>query len=173
MSGLSIQNLNQMSDDAAAESLLGCCGARSWCRLMASRRPFAALAELHREADLVFDLLTREDWLEAFASHPKIGDLESLRMKFAGNREWSSSEQAGVSDAGDETLRRLADGNARYLAKFGFIFIICATGLSASEMLAALESRLANSNDVELKTASSAQRQITHLRLDKIMVADP
>ena len=169
MSERSINEIDAMSLDSAAQSLLACCGSQTWCCSMASQRPFGGLGNLHRVADQVFDKLTRADWLEAFSAHPKIGDLESLRMKFVGNLQWSSGEQAGVSKADEQTLARLAEGNEQYLARFGYIFIVCASGKTAAEMLSLLESRLPNAEDVELEIAAAEQRKITHLRIDKFI----
>ena len=107
-------------------------------------------------------------WLEAFGGHPKIGDLDSLRMRLAGNKQWSAGEQAGVEVANEETLQRLADGNREYEQRFGYVFIVCATGKTAAEMLALLESRLRNDDSTELSAASEEQRKITHLRLGKL-----
>lgn len=171
MSGMMIEELDRASEDAVVESLRACCGSESWCRAMASRRPFCDLANLHRIADLAFDSLTRQDWLEAFSFHPKIGDLDSLRMKFAGNREWSSLEQAGILDSDEETIRQLAERNGRYQAKFGYIFIVCASGQTATEMLALLEARLQNTDKEEFIIAAAEQRKITHLRIDKLVTA--
>ena len=135
---------------------------------MTAGRPYADGASLLDAADAVFARMPREAWLEAFACHPKIGDLESLRMKFAGNKEWSAGEQSGVNDADDAVLRRLAEGNAAYERAFGYLFIVCATGKTAAEMLAILESRLGNDEDTELGVASGEQRKITLLRLSKL-----
>lgn len=112
--------------------------------------------------------MPREAWLEAFACHPKIGDLESLKMKFAGNRQWSSGEQAGMAGVEEDTLLRFAQANEEYEKRFGYIFIVCATGKSAAEMLAMLEDRLQNDPDTELAIASGEQKKITQLRLQKM-----
>ncbi len=117
------------------------------------------------------DKLSDCEWLEAFACHPQIGDMNSLRMKYAGNREWSAGEQAGVNAADEAILQALANGNAEYKEKFGFIFIVCATGKSAAEMLGILESRLPLSYAEEIVNAAREQRKITHLRIDKMEIA--
>ena len=135
---------------------------------MAAGRPYADAAALLDAAEAAFGTMPREAWLEAFACHPKIGDLESLRMKFVGNKEWSAGEQSGVNDAADAVLRRLAEGNAAYHERFGYLFIVCATGKSAAEMLEILQSRLGNDEDTELGVASGEQRKITLLRLSKL-----
>jgi 2-oxo-4-hydroxy-4-carboxy-5-ureidoimidazoline decarboxylase len=135
---------------------------------MAARRPFAGAAGLFAAAREVWQGLAREDWLEAFAAHPRIGDLEALRGKFAATAAWSAGEQAGVAGAAEATLRALAEANRAYEARFGHIFIVCASGKSAEEMLALLERRLNNSAEEELRTAAGEQEKITRLRLEKL-----
>lgn len=112
--------------------------------------------------------LDRLDWLEALAAHPRIGDLHSLREKFASTADWASGEQAGVAGAGDDLIRALADGNRDYEAKFGYIFIVCATGKTAAEMLAILRERLLNGPGAELRIAAAEQAEIMRLRLEKL-----
>ena len=135
---------------------------------MAASRPVTTLDALKITSEKCFDALAEKDWLEAFAAHPKIGDMQSLRMKFAGNREWSGGEQAGVNAADEATLQRLSAGNAEYEARFGFIFIVCATGKSAAQMLALLEARLHHPREKEITIAADEQRKITRLRLEKM-----
>lgn len=168
MIGIALERLNQLSTAEAQEVFRACCGATAWCDAMVSRRPIVDRQSLHAAADQSFDILADADWLEAFACHPKIGDIDSLRMKFAGNAQWSAGEQAGASEANEETLRQLAIGNQQYEMRFGFIFIVCATGKTADQMLELLRVRLANSADDELKIAAAQQRRITHLRIDKL-----
>jgi 2-oxo-4-hydroxy-4-carboxy-5-ureidoimidazoline decarboxylase len=109
------------------------------------------------------------DWLEAFEAHPMIGDVNSLRKKFANTKHLASKEQAGASNATDEELHALSKLNHEYKAKFGFIFIICATGLSAKVMLDALQNRINNSREHELNIAAQEQLKITLLRLHKAL----
>ncbi|MEM8946233.1 MAG: 2-oxo-4-hydroxy-4-carboxy-5-ureidoimidazoline decarboxylase [Planctomycetota bacterium] len=163
-----VEWLNGLPSDGAYQEFLKCCGASWWCERMVEARSFESPATLVDCADRLFDAMPDDAWLEAFASHPKIGDLESLRMKLAGNRQWSSGEQAGVQQSDEETLVGLAEGNQQYEKRFGYIFIICATGLSAARMLSELVSRLENDDAVELKIAAAEQRKITHLRLAKL-----
>jgi 2-oxo-4-hydroxy-4-carboxy-5-ureidoimidazoline decarboxylase len=135
---------------------------------MTGRRPFASADDVLRAATDGETGLTRDDWLEAFAAHPRIGDLDSLRKKFATTADWAGGEQAGVAGADESVIRALADGNRAYEAKFGHIFIVCATGKTAPEMLALLIERLTNDPDTELRIAAAEQAKITRLRLEKL-----
>ncbi len=138
---------------------------------MVGRRPYASDEAFRHAAEQAFRELLINDWLEAFAHHPRLGDLKSLQMKFGGNREWSAGEQQGASVADERTLVALAEGNAAYELQNGFIFILCATGKSASEMLQILNSRLANSRDQEIENAAIEQQKITRLRIQKWLEA--
>ncbi|BCM93904.1 uric acid degradation bifunctional protein [Abditibacteriota bacterium] len=164
-----LEKLNSASEGAAWDELLRCCGASKWVLNVMSGRPFTDIKALFARSDEAFQTLTRTDWLEAFAHHPKIGDIESLRSKFATTRTWAGNEQAGTSAASEATLEALAQGNTDYEDKFGFIFIICATGKSADEMLAALRARVGNDEETELLNAAEQQKQITNLRLRKLL----
>lgn len=159
----------EFSDEDFMQKMRECCGSQAWCQAMRARRPILDQAQLKSQAEDAFDQLSASDWLEAFSCHPKIGDVDSLRMKFAGNEKWSHGEQSGVSTANDNVIERLAKGNKDYEERFGFIFIVCATGKSAEEMLCLLEDRIGNERDHELTVAASEQRKITHLRIDKLI----
>ncbi len=113
--------------------------------------------------------MERVDILEAFSHHPRIGDVDSLRKKFATTADWATSEQSGAQAASEAVLRDLAQGNRDYEARFGHIFIVCATGKSAAEMLALLRARIDHAPDVELRIAAAEQEKIAHLRLDKLL----
>jgi len=161
--------LNAMSAEEARAALERCCGSGRWVAGMLERRPFSTAEELFRAAESVWSGLGDDDYLEAFAHHPQIGaDPAKLAKRFARTATWSSSEQARVRDADPVTIQRLADGNARYLARFGFIFIVCASGKSAEEMLNLLEARLDNEPARELSIAAAEQSKITRLRLEKL-----
>jgi 2-oxo-4-hydroxy-4-carboxy-5-ureidoimidazoline decarboxylase len=160
--------LNAMSADNTRETMRRCCGSTAWCSAMVAARPYSDDAAITATADATFDAMSRDAWLEAFTSHPKIGDLSSLRMKFAGNKEWSGGEQSGVNTADDAILQGLADGNRAYEERFGYLFIVCATGKTAAEMLAILQTRLGNDPETEFSIAAGEQRKITHLRLAKL-----
>jgi 2-oxo-4-hydroxy-4-carboxy-5-ureidoimidazoline decarboxylase len=166
---LTLDALNRLTPQAAAEALSRCCGARRWVEQMVARRPLASEEALLSAADESFANLTRDDWLEAFSRHPKIGDLDSLRAKFARTAEWSTGEQSGVAAASDDTLNALAEVNTAYEHRFGYIFIVCATGKSADQMLELLRQRLPNDPETELQLAAAEQMKITHLRLRKLI----
>jgi len=161
--------LNRLDPDSLRAALAKCCASERWVDRMIVERPFTINNRLLlRDAAEFWWAMDREDWLEAFAAHPRIGDVESLRAKFAGTRTWASSEQAGVAGGSEPTLARLAELNREYEARFGYIFIVCATGKSADEMLAILESRLPNDRQTELRIAAAEQLKITQLRLQKL-----
>ncbi|MFL6452176.1 MAG: 2-oxo-4-hydroxy-4-carboxy-5-ureidoimidazoline decarboxylase [Bryobacteraceae bacterium] len=151
-----------MDARSAAEVLKLCCGSARWAEEMSARRPFSDINELHRTADLVWQALDREDWNEAFASHPKIGEIRNLSA-------WSKNEQEGMATAADNIRACLAELNREYQERFGFIFIVCATGKSAQEMLTSIEQRLQNSPDDERQVAGQEQAKIVHLRLNKLV----
>lgn len=131
--------------------------------------PADDMVELLEDAEEVWYQCSEEDWKEAFSYHPKIGDVESLTKKFASTAEWAAGEQSGVNAASKETIEALAAGNKEYEAKFGHIFIICATGKTAGEMLADLQTRLQNSRGVEMEIAAEEQNKITKLRIEKLL----
>ena len=161
-----LADLNALDAGAAASAFLECCGSPRWARQMAAARPFAGKDAMAAAADAIWASLMPADWLEAFAAHPKIG---AGRAGAARRADWSDEEQAGVADAAEQTRRRLADGNRDYEARFGYIFIVCATGRTADEMLALLEGRLRHDADEELRIAGEEQRLITRLRLNKLL----
>jgi 2-oxo-4-hydroxy-4-carboxy-5-ureidoimidazoline decarboxylase len=161
--------LNGQTAEEAAASLARCCGSRRWVEAMLAQRPFAEDAAVLAAADEIWHGLEPEDWLEAFSHHPRIGDRQ-LRRTRPGTAEWARQEQAAAATAEASTLERLAAGNRAYETRFGHVFLICATGKSAAEMLAALERRLLNSPDEELRGAAEEQRKITRLRLEKLAV---
>jgi 2-oxo-4-hydroxy-4-carboxy-5-ureidoimidazoline decarboxylase len=163
-----IAEINTWNEAEARTALLRCCGSTRWAARMCTLRPFADRSALFTAAEAVWRGLSREDWLEAFAAHPRIGDLDSLRHKFAATAEWASGEQAGARGASEEVLHALAEGNRAYETRFGHIFIVCATGKSAAEMLALLRERLNNTPEEELRVAAAEQEKITRIRLEKL-----
>jgi 2-oxo-4-hydroxy-4-carboxy-5-ureidoimidazoline decarboxylase len=168
---MSIANcLNRYDDKALRGALAKCCASTAWVEGLARSRPFPDDdAAIMQAAENNWWVLTPDDWREAFTAHPKIGDIDSLRAKFADTKNWAGGEQSGVAGASEQTLQRLAKLNTEYEQKFGYIFIICATGKSADEMLASLEERLPNSPEDEIKIAAGEQLKITKLRLEKLV----
>ena len=160
--------IDRASVEEARTLLTRCCGAHRWVEAMIDRRPFHSDDRLLDAARGTWFDLHSEDWREAFAHHPKIGDRAALQARFAATRHLSANEQSGVDSAPDAILDALERGNRLYEERFGFIFIVCATGKSAAEMLALLESRLGNAPDVELGIAAEEQARITALRLLQI-----
>ena len=165
MNGL--EEFNRLPRDAAVAELLKCCGSTRWAERVADGRPYRDFEELSETADRVWWGLDRDDWLEAFRSHPKIGERKAARGTGAEAARWSEQEQSGTRGAGREVLSALADAKHEYEKRFGHIFIVCASGKSAEEMLALLRARLPNDADAELRVAAEQQRRITHLRLKK------
>jgi 2-oxo-4-hydroxy-4-carboxy-5-ureidoimidazoline decarboxylase len=165
---IGVDAINAMSEKDARIALLRCCGSHAWANGVLEHRPYQSFRTLLEKSDEVWSKLGRSDWIEAFAAHPRIGDIESLRMKFASTADWCSIEQAGIAKADEMLLRELAEANHQYEQKFGYIFIVCATGKTATEMLANLLSRLNNEPESELKVAAAEQAKITRLRLEKL-----
>jgi allantoicase len=163
--------LDGATDEAASAGLLTCCGSTRWAREVAAARPFGEPQRLFDEADAIFGSLTSDELREAFAAHPRIGEraAPTASAEAAGHTRWSAGEQAGTAQAGDDVRERLLAGNRAYEERFGHVFLIRAAGRSAEEMLAALEERLGNDPDTELRVAAEQQRQITALRLDKLL----
>jgi OHCU decarboxylase len=164
-----IQWLNLLSTVDAQGEFLKCCGANNWARAMTEARPFASLEELLATADSRWRSLSEDDWIEAFRAHPKIGEQKAVAAQSEQARSWSAQEQSGTVSAGAETKAALATGNQEYEKRFGFIFIVCATGKTAAEMLAILNRRLRNEPGTELPVAAEEQRKITRLRLEKLL----
>jgi 2-oxo-4-hydroxy-4-carboxy-5-ureidoimidazoline decarboxylase len=164
-----IAHFNALPEAEARQWLVRCCGAARWVDAMLSSRPFASPLALTSAADAIWKQLEARDYLEAFAHHPEIGaDLADLRRKFASTAELSLGEQASVTVASEDTLLALRAGNRAYRERFGYSFIVCATGKSAGQMLSLLERRLLNSAEAELGIAAGEQAQITRLRLEKL-----
>jgi 2-oxo-4-hydroxy-4-carboxy-5-ureidoimidazoline decarboxylase len=157
--------LDRVDGTEARRLLTACCGSTRWVERMLERRPFSSRDVLLASARDIWFGLDRSDWLEAFSHHPKIGDRQALRQRFAATRHLSEKEQARVNDASEETLTALAAANQEYEQKFGYIFIVCATGLIAEEMLMMLGARLNNDPETEIRLAAQEQAKITELRL--------
>lgn len=164
-----LAQLNRAATTEAVATFLDCCHSRRWAEALAGSRPYASPEALLRVSEDAWQLLGQSDWLEAFAAHPKIGDIHSLRKKYASTAAMAANEQGGVKAADERTLEELARLNQIYLEKFGFIFIVFATGKSAAEMLAILQSRVNNSREAELRNAAAEQKKITRLRLERLL----
>ena len=164
-----IEQLNSLNAGECQNEFLKCCGSKKWAERVAAERPFQNLDDLITTADRVWWSLDSTDWLEAFRSHPKIGEKKAAAATSEQSRQWSEGEQAGVAHAASSTLQTLADLNQRYQDKFGYIFIVCATGKSSEEMLEILRARLDNEPEQELRVAAGEQAKITALRLRKLV----
>jgi len=161
---MTLDELNRLDSSAAASTFMRCCGATAWAAAMAAARPFRSLDAMRERAGEIWASLGRRDWLEAFAAHPKIGERRA-------GAAWSTAEQSGMASATDDVTTGLAARNREYERRFGYIFIVCATGRSAGEMLALLDARITNDPDRELAIAAEEQRRITALRLAKLLDA--
>jgi 2-oxo-4-hydroxy-4-carboxy-5-ureidoimidazoline decarboxylase len=163
-----ISAFDALPPHAAAMLLETCCGSTAWVEGMTLRRPFGTLHVVLETADRVWWSLTPDDWREAFDHHPRIGEQTAAAAQQKRARDWSADEQRGASAAGEDVRQALADGNREYERRFGYIYLVCATGKSAQEMLALLEQRMTNDPATELRVAAGEQAKITRLRLEKM-----
>jgi 2-oxo-4-hydroxy-4-carboxy-5-ureidoimidazoline decarboxylase len=151
----------------AVHEIKSCCGSPVWAEKLASQRPFTDVTALLAASDNIWRRLSSEDWLQAFRSHPRIGESVAGTEASWQSASWSQHEQSNVAVAGQTVKSAFEQANLAYEQKFGHIFIVCATGKSAAEILANLTCRMHNDADAELCQAAEEQRQITHLRLEK------
>ncbi len=158
---------NRLPPDEALRVILPCCGSKAWAQGMVSRRPFANQDALLDASDETWRNLMRSDWMEAFQSHPRIGDSQPSHSASTQSVEWSAQEQHNVAAAEAAVKTALADANREYEQRFNRTFIVCATGKSAPEILEILRRRLQNDAESELHVAAEQQRQITQIRLRK------
>ncbi len=158
---------NGLPQEEAVREILACCGSKTWAASMASKRPIQDEDSLMTTSDAIWSGLGEQDWLEAFRSHPRIGESHAEEVAPAQSSAWSAQEQQKASSADEAVMVALKWGNREYEQKFGRIFIICATGKSASEILEILRRRLHNDEATELRQAAEEQRQIVHIRLNK------
>lgn len=161
--------LNELPTGAASEVLESCCVSPSWIEHMLVARPFTSKKHALTIAQRIWDGLTEKDYLAAFEGHPQIGDVSTLRDKFSATAEKAENEQAGMSLANDTVIHEMMAANSEYLTKFGFIFIVCATGKSAEQMLALIKARINNERATELVISAEEQAKITNIRLEKIL----
>ena len=164
-----LSNLNSLPADQARGLFAECCGSSKWVNEMIARRPFNSPDDVYSAADEVADSLEREDWLEAFAHHPRIGEQKGAKAQGERGSSWSAKEQSGIADAHEALLVELAAANREYERRFGYIYIVCATGKTAEEMLKLARERLGNDPAKEIRIAAGEQRKITRLRLEKLL----
>jgi 2-oxo-4-hydroxy-4-carboxy-5-ureidoimidazoline decarboxylase len=163
-----LQAWNRADEAAALAAMLACCGSKRWAAAMANLRPIGSVLQLSEAGDRIWSTMQEPDWLEAFACHPRIGERKTSTP--GQSAAWSSQEQSRTNKASERVLAELAEGNALYEQRFGFTYIVCATGKSAEEMLAILSRRLASTRENELREAAEQQRQIMQIRLGKWLV---
>ena len=166
---MTLHEFNILPRQQLIAELTKCCGSSAWVNRMLPFIPADDMIELLEDAEEQWYTCSVEDWKEAFSHHPKIGDVESLSKKFAATAQWASGEQSGVHAASKETIQALAESNRLYEEKFGYIFIVCASGKSAAEMLGILQARLKNEPEEEIKIAADEQNKITKLRIEKLL----
>ena len=166
---MTLHDFNILPKDQLKEELIKCCASAAWVNRMLDYIPAEDLVELLEDAEMEWWKCSENDWKEAFAAHPKIGDPDSLAKKYSVTAEWAAEEQKNIQAASGETIRALVDANGKYEEKFGYIFIVCATGKSAEEMMGILHSRLQNSPEEEIKIAADEQNQITKIRIQKLL----
>lgn len=166
---MTLAEFNALSGEKAREELFRCCGCARWADGLTRLRPFKDTRELYAAAAAVWGETGAKEWIEAFAQHPRIGGRDALRAKYSETRDWAQGEQAGTAIASEAVLDALAKSNAEYENKFGHIFIVCATGKSAAEMLDLLKSRLTNDAETEMRLAAGEQNKITNVRLEKLI----
>ncbi len=168
---MTITELNKLSQAQAQHTFMQCCTSSAWVERLVEARPFANENALKERANALWQSLEETDFLQAFEGHPQIGNVDTLRAKYANTKELAGNEQGLVKGANEEVLETLAQGNVDYLEKFGFIFIVCATGKSAKEMSDLLQARLPNTKEQEFVNAAEEQRKIFQLRIDKMLSA--
>lgn len=164
-----LERINLAGKAEAESTFRDCCGSAEWASRMTALRPFTTERELMDKAAAIWNDLETGDWLEAFSAHPMIGETKVTPSQQAQSAKWSAGEQAGMSFADDVVRQELAAANRAYYEKFGFIFIVCATGKSAEEMLELCRSRLGKDRETEIAIAANEQKKITEIRLRKLL----
>ena len=158
---------NRLPSEEAVREVMACCGSTMWARELAARRPFSDESDLMTESDEIWNRLSPNDWMEAFSKHPRIGEREAPVVASVQSAAWSAQEQQNAAPSGKDIELALREANQEYEQRFGRVFIVCATGKSASEILEILRRRLHNDDATELREAAEEQRKITNLRLQK------
>jgi 2-oxo-4-hydroxy-4-carboxy-5-ureidoimidazoline decarboxylase len=166
---MTVQSINEADVEEARQLFLQCCTSRRWIERMVKSRPYATALDVRGQASAHWGDLAEDDYLEAFDGHPKIGDVSSLKAKYANTKQLAAGEQSGMNVAQEEEIAKLAEGNRLYEEKFGFIFIVCATGKSAAQMSELLQARLHNDRKTELRNAAEEQRKIFQIRLNQLL----
>lgn len=169
---LRVRDLDTLPAAHASQLLAACCGSPRWVASMVARRPYGSLDAVLAAADDIWWSLDPTDWREAFAHHPRIGEQATGAPQDERARDWSAAEQANIATAHDTIRDALAEANEEYERKFGYIYIVYATGKSAEDMLSLARERLDNAPDVELRVAAEEQRKITRLRLERLLHAE-
>ena len=169
---MNIEQFNLLPQPQAFSALESCCVAKNWVDAMLDLRPFADLPALYQSAESIWEKCAEADYLAAFEGHPRIGDVATLKAKYQHTAGMAGHEQQGMSQADEQLLHRMKQRNDDYFDKFGFIFIVCASGKSAQEMLEILESRIGNDYKTELAIAANEQMKITQIRLEKLFIAE-
>ncbi len=167
---LTVEELNNLPFDVFESHISKCCGSKNWVKKMFEARPFLNQKDVFEKAESCWFSCKKTDWLEAFTHHPRIGDVESLKKKFASTATWASGEQGKVQAASDDILEELKTYNDLYSHKFGFIFIVFATGKTAEDMLSILKERYENEAVEEIINAMVEQNKITKIRLKKLLL---
>ncbi|MCY4218395.1 MAG: 2-oxo-4-hydroxy-4-carboxy-5-ureidoimidazoline decarboxylase [Gammaproteobacteria bacterium] len=166
---MNLNKLNNLPSIEAKRIFEQCCTASGWVQKMIERRPFDSIQTLKLEATNIWNTMHTDDLLEAFSGHPKIGHISSLKAKFHNTLASASKEQSGIESASDSVLEELTQYNKDYEDKFGFIFIVFASGKSAEEMLDIIKTRIHNAISKEILIAADEQLKITQLRLDRLI----
>ena len=166
---MTLDEFNNLDTESVLKSLKSCCTSTKWQIEVAKQRPFKNLDDFFSLQEKSWLALEKKDFLEAFDGHPKIGDVSSLKKKYAHTKDLAEGEQSGVNSASDEVVSELSKLNLEYDDKFGYIFIVCATGKSALEMLNLLKERIENDPEFELRIAAIEQAKITKIRLEKLL----
>jgi allantoicase len=166
---LTLEKLNDMSAARAEKIFMQCCTSAHWVQKLVARRPFSDKDAMLRAADECWQGLGEVDYLQAFEGHPRIGDVSTLRAKYANTKALASGEQSAVNHADEQVLQDLKQANDDYYGEFDFIFIVCATGKSAQQMLSILNERLNNERPTEIIIAAEEQQKIFGIRLEKLL----
>ena len=166
---LGVRRLDTLPEPDAASELRSACASTKWVRAMLDARPFTSAERVFAAADSAWASTSADDWHEAFRAHPRIGEKKAAAAVRPDAQAWSGSEQSGMNAADTKARSDMAEANRAYEERFGFVYIVCATGLSADELLSRARMRLGNTADEELRTAAEEQHAITHLRLKRIL----